>query len=81
MRLAAGPSTKSSLTHSWVLDTQDDKIQGTRGALTRLSHELAGGPLGGDAAFYKAEGEYQLCRRVPHVPGMVRPVSFLLTRH
>jgi outer membrane protein insertion porin family len=73
MRLAAGPSIKSSLTHSWVYDTQDDKIVGTRGAMTKFSHELAGGPaLGGDAAFYKAETEYHISRKLLNISGTVR---------
>jgi outer membrane protein assembly factor BamA len=75
MRLAAGPSLKSSLAHTWTLDTQDNKIAGTSGAVTKLSQELAG--LGGDAAFYKAEGEYTISRRVPGTTGMVsRECSF-----
>jgi outer membrane protein insertion porin family len=73
MRLAAGPSVKSSLTHTWELDTRDDRIMGRTGAYTKFAHELAGGPaLRGDAAFYRAEGEYQLGRAVPYTTGMVR---------
>jgi outer membrane protein insertion porin family len=67
MRLAAGPSIKSSLSHSWIHDTRDDPtgISGTRGTFMKLSHELAG--LGGDAGFYKAEGETRLTRQL--IPG------------
>jgi outer membrane protein insertion porin family len=76
MRLAAGPSIKSSLSHSWVSDTRDDLtgISGTSGSYTKLSHELAG--LGGDASFYKAEGETRLTRAL--LPGTVRYTSFLV---
>ncbi|KAF9445599.1 hypothetical protein P691DRAFT_805471 [Macrolepiota fuliginosa MF-IS2] len=66
MREAAGFSTKSSISHTFTLDTRHDKILGTRvskfsalpspGTYLKFSQELAGvGPLGGDAKFWKGE--------------------------
>lgn len=69
MREAAGFSTKSSISHTFILDTRHDKILGTRvdkfsalasapGTYLKLYQELAGvGPLGGDAKFWKGEVE------------------------
>ncbi len=69
MREAAGFSAKSSISHTFVLDTRHDKILSTRldrstalasapGTYFRLYQELAGvGPLGGDAKFWKGEIE------------------------
>ncbi|KAI0264616.1 surface antigen-domain-containing protein [Gloeopeniophorella convolvens] len=67
VRAAAGPSTKSALFHAWTRDTRDHAILGTRGARTALRHELAG--LGGGAAFYKAEAELHVARRL--APGLL----------
>ena len=67
MREAAGLSIKSAVSHSYMRDTRDDALLGTRGSYVKLSHELAG--LGGDARFYKAEGAGQLARRL--LPGVV----------
>lgn len=65
MREAAGQSVKSSLFHTWIRDTRDDRVLGTRGSYLKFSQELAG--LGGDAAFYKTEGHGQLSRPLfPH---------------
>lgn len=68
MREAAGHSLKSSLSHTLVLDTRDDKLTGTRGYYMKVFHEIAG--LGGDARFHKIEAEGQLSR--PLFPGTVR---------
>jgi outer membrane protein insertion porin family len=68
IRQAAGQTTKSSITHTWVRDNRDDRITATRGEFLKFSHELAG--LGGDASFYKAEAETQFSR--PLLPGIVR---------
>ncbi|KAF8156659.1 surface antigen-domain-containing protein [Crassisporium funariophilum] len=46
MREQAGPSLKSSLTHSYTYDTRDDRIAATRGVYAKLVHELAGASLG-----------------------------------
>ena len=70
IREAAGPSIKSAVAHSYVRDTRDDALLGTRGSYVKLSHEFAG--LGGDAQFYKAEGAGQLARRL--LPGVVSPI-------
>ncbi|TFY51820.1 hypothetical protein EVJ58_g10363 [Rhodofomes roseus] len=66
IREAAGPSMKSALSHTYMRDTRDDALLGTRGSYVKVSHELAG--LGGDASFYKTEGATQLARRL--VPGV-----------
>ncbi|KAF8630232.1 hypothetical protein AX15_003034 [Amanita polypyramis BW_CC] len=42
MRATAGPSVKSALSHTYVLDTRDDRIMATRGYYLRFFHELAG---------------------------------------
>ncbi len=42
MRVAAGPSVKSALSHTYVLDTRDDRFMATRGFYFRFYHELAG---------------------------------------
>ena len=55
--------------HSYMRDTRDDALLGTRGSYVKLSQEFAG--LGGDAQFYKAEGAGQLARRL--LPGVVSP--------
>jgi outer membrane protein insertion porin family len=68
IREAAGFSTKSSISHTFVLDTRQDKVFTTRmdkltsftspGTYLKLYQELAGiGLLGGDAKFYKGEIE------------------------
>ena len=60
MREASGQSFKSSLSHTWVRDTRDDKLTGTRGIYTKIYQEIAG--IGGDAKFHKLEAEGQLSR-------------------
>lgn len=42
MRIAAGPSVKSALSHTYVLDTRDDRFMATRGFYFRFHQELAG---------------------------------------
>lgn len=67
MREASGQSFKSSISHTWLRDTRDDKLTGTRGYYTKITQELAG--IGGDAKFHKLEAEGQLSR--PLFPGVV----------
>ncbi|KAH9039514.1 surface antigen-domain-containing protein [Lactarius pseudohatsudake] len=67
VREAAGTSTKSSLFHAWTHDSRDHAIFGTRGVRAQFRHELAG--LGGDTAFYKAEGGLQASRAL--LPGVL----------
>jgi outer membrane protein assembly factor BamA len=62
MREAAGESLKSSISHTYLLDTRDDRIMANKGVYAKLYHEFAG--LGGDASFYKAEAEGQVSRPV-----------------
>lgn len=74
MREASGQSFKSSILHTWLRDTRDNKLTGTRGFYTKITQELAG--LGGDAKFHKLEAEGQLSR--PIIPGVVRLSNFCL---
>ena len=62
IREAAGETLKSSIFHSWIHDTRDDRIAATRGHYAKLYHEFAG--LGGDASFYKTEAEGQISRPI-----------------
>ncbi|KAI0825955.1 surface antigen-domain-containing protein [Irpex lacteus] len=66
MREAAGQSIKSSVFHTWTRDTRDDSLYTTRGYFLRAFHEFAG--LGGDASFYKSEGQAHFAR--PLLPGL-----------
>ncbi|GAA6024575.1 hypothetical protein JCM10207_008658 [Rhodosporidiobolus poonsookiae] len=60
IRNSAGPSVKSSVSHTFTHDTRDDAFIATRGAFVKLKQEYAG--LGGDASFVKAEAEGSLSR-------------------
>ncbi|KAF8221118.1 hypothetical protein L208DRAFT_1455434 [Tricholoma matsutake] len=62
MRESAGQTIKSALSHSYIIDTRDDRITATRGKYAKFFHEFAG--LGGDASFYKTELEGQISRPV-----------------
>jgi len=64
MRQSAGTSVKSSLSHTFLFDTRDDKITATRGAYGKIFQELAGFGTGGDARFYKVEMEGQASRKI-----------------
>ena len=76
MRQSAGTSVKSSLSHTFLYDTRDDKITATRGAYGKIFQELAG--LGtGDARFYKVEMEGQVSRKIQKT-GVVRLASCLV---
>ena len=72
MREAAGESLKSSISHTYLLDTRDDRMMANKGVYAKLYHEFAG--LGGDASFYKAEAEGQVSR--PVYNGVVSPKFF-----
>jgi outer membrane protein assembly factor BamA len=54
----------SSLSHTFLYDTRDDKLAATRGAYGKFFQELAGLGTGGDAQFYKVEMEGQVSREV-----------------
>ena len=71
MRQSAGTSVKSSLSHTFLYDTRDDKISATRGAYGKIFQELAGFGTGGDARFYKVEMEGQVSRKLQET-GVVR---------
>lgn len=73
MRESAGQTTKSSLSHSYIVDTRDDRITASRGHYAKIFNEFAG--LGGDASFFKTEVEGQISR--PVHDGVVRLQHFL----
>ncbi|KAG6888003.1 hypothetical protein C0992_009956 [Termitomyces sp. T32_za158] len=62
MREAAGQTFKSSLSHSFVIDSRNDRLMPTKGHYAKVFNEFAG--LGGDASFYKCELEGQISRPV-----------------
>ncbi|KAF8264104.1 surface antigen-domain-containing protein [Lactarius quietus] len=78
VREAAGTSTKSSLFHSWTRDSRDHAVFGTRGVRAQFRHELAG--LGGDTAFYKAEGLLSLGARAGVLRQLGAPAPTLSDR-
>lgn len=41
IRQSAGPALKAALVHTWTRDTLDDHIMASKGALLRLTNELA----------------------------------------
>lgn len=78
VRLDAGDSFKSSLTHTWINDKRDYPLLPGNGYLLKSVSELAGfGPLAGDVGFFKTEVESQAAIPIP-VPGVEGPsgVSF-----
>ncbi|KAJ7255225.1 surface antigen-domain-containing protein [Mycena rebaudengoi] len=70
IREAAGQSVKSSVSHTFLLDSRDDRLTPTRGLYLKSVHEVAG--LGGDASFIKSETHGLISR--PIFPGI--SVSF-----
>ena len=64
MRQSAGTSVKSSISHTFLYDTRDDKIAATSGAYGKFFQELAGLGTAGDARFYKVEMEGQVSRKI-----------------
>ena len=74
MRKASGNSLKSSFSHTFIHDTWDNSLMGTRGLYMKVFQEVAG--LGGDAKFHKFEAEGQLSRSL--FPGTVSTPSTLL---
>ncbi|KAG9000288.1 hypothetical protein FRB90_011865 [Tulasnella sp. 427] len=62
MREATGHSFKSAVTHTYLRDTRDDTMFGSRGTYTKIAHEVAG--LGGDVSHFKSESVFQVSRRV-----------------
>ncbi|KAF1813049.1 mitochondrial outer membrane protein, partial [Eremomyces bilateralis CBS 781.70] len=70
VRADAGDSFKSALTHTWTHDLRDSRTLPSRGYLVKTVSELAGlGPLRGDVAFAKLEGETQAAIPIP-IPGI-----------
>ncbi|KAG6886266.1 hypothetical protein C0993_006676 [Termitomyces sp. T159_Od127] len=62
IREAAGQTLKSSLSHSFIIDSRNDRLMPTKGHYAKVFNEFAG--LGGDASFYKCELEGQISRPV-----------------
>ncbi|KAG6920102.1 hypothetical protein DXG01_010170 [Tephrocybe rancida] len=62
MREAAGQSSKSSLSYSFIVDTRNNHLMPTRGYYAKVFNEYAG--LGGDASFYKGEIEGNISRPI-----------------
>ncbi|KAF1841912.1 uncharacterized protein K460DRAFT_409353 [Cucurbitaria berberidis CBS 394.84] len=61
VRVDAGDSFKSSITHTWINDKRDYPLLPSSGYLMKTVSELAGfGPLKGDVAFFKSEAESQV---------------------
>lgn len=77
VRVDAGDSFKSSITHTWLNDQRDYPLLPSRGYMAKLTSELAGfGPLKGDVAFLKSELDSQLALPIP-LPGVtVSGISF-----
>ncbi|KIY43211.1 hypothetical protein FISHEDRAFT_53949 [Fistulina hepatica ATCC 64428] len=61
IRRCAGQSLKTSISHTYVHDSRDDRLAATRGYYAKITQELAG--IGGrDARFYKVSAEGQISR-------------------
>ena len=60
VRIDAGDSVKSSVSHSWIGDWRDNPLLPSYGLYAKSMNEVAGyGPLRGDASFWKAQFETQ----------------------
>ena len=70
VRVDAGDSVKSSITHTWINDRRDNPVLPSRGYYAKTVSEIAGwGPLQGDVAFWKSEVETQAALPIP-IPGI-----------
>ena len=47
---------KSSIRPSWLYDSEDNRLEPTRGLRSTVSLEYAGGPIGGDISLIRPEG-------------------------
>ncbi|KAI7791965.1 sorting and assembly machinery component 50-like protein B, partial [Triplophysa rosa] len=72
VREESGHTLKSALSHTMAIDTRNSAILPRRGALLRISQELAG-YTGGDASFLKEDFEVQLNK--PFIWGSVLSAS------
>lgn len=69
VRMDAGDTMKSSLSHTWTHDKRDNPLLPNRGYFLKTMSELAGvGPLRGDVGFGKLEMESQAALPIP-IPG------------
>ncbi len=75
IRLSAGHNLKSAISHSWTLDTRDDLVFPTTGKFIKLSHEFAGGPIGGDACHIRQDYFTSFCMSIPRIPEVVLGLS------
>ncbi|KAJ7583682.1 surface antigen-domain-containing protein [Mycena floridula] len=63
IREAAGQSVKTSISHTWIKDTRDDRMAATRGWYAKVWHEIASvSPR--PTTFWKGEVETQVSRVV-----------------
>jgi len=70
IRNDAGDSTKSSITHTWLLDRRNHPFLPSSGYLLKTISEIAGwGPLKGDVGFWKSEVESSAALPVPFISG------------
>ena len=70
VRVDAGDSVKSSISHSWVADYRDNHLLPSYGVYAKTTNEIAGyGPLRGDVSFWKTQMETQGVIPIP-VPGV-----------
>ena len=66
VRVDAGDSVKSSLSHSWTADWRDNPRLPSYGIYAKTLNEVAGyGPLKGDVAFWKTQVETQGVLPIP----------------
>jgi outer membrane protein insertion porin family len=78
IRRDAGDSVKSSISHTWSIDTRNHPNIPSSGYYTKTISEIAGwGPLGGDVAFWKSEVESQVALPIPvSLPGISFTTGF-----
>ena len=70
VRVDAGDSFKSSITHTWLTEQRDNPLLPSSGYMAKVTTELAGaGPLKGDVAFLKSEADTQAAVPLP-LPGL-----------
>ena len=70
VRVEAGDSFKSSISHTWIADRRNNPILPSSGYYMKMISEIAGwGPLKGDVAFWKSEVHTRTASTIP-LPGI-----------
>jgi len=69
LRKLSGERIRRYVSLSWERDTRDHIFEPARGSLTRWTAQFAGGPLGGDDHYVKAQASWNRYQRV--FPGAV----------